>query len=115
MTGSPEEGLHAHDLASDVEPHGHDLDRGPAPQEPRAVEAPPWAPAAEAPVAPVQVSEVVPTREAPVARSQAEPSAPEPAAAEQPPAGAVNVPPPITVSERPAKPRRGWWGRLTQG
>ena len=29
--------------------------------------------------------------------------------------GAVNVPPPVTVTERPANPKRGWWHRLTQG
>jgi len=34
---------------------------------------------------------------------------PEPA-----PSGAVNVPPPVTVTERPANPKRGWWHRLTQ-
>ena len=34
--------------------------------------------------------------------------------AESPPAGAVNVPPPVTVTERPANPKRGWWHRLTQ-
>src|SRR5204862_1301232 len=28
--------------------------------------------------------------------------------------GAVNVPPPVTVTERPANPKRGWWHRLTQ-
>jgi ribonuclease E len=48
------------------------------------------------------------------------PPQPEPqrAAEEKPaeptPAGAVNVPPPVTVTERPANPKRGWWHRLTQ-
>jgi len=49
------------------------------------------------------------------AAEAAPPAPPPPAEPEQTAAGAVNVPPPITVSERPAKPRRGWWGRLTQG
>jgi ribonuclease E len=111
----PAEGLHAHDFAPEVEPHGHDLDRGLAPSEPHAEEMPPWTPAAEAPAAPVEVSEVAPRREEPAAAPQPQPEAPEPTAAEQPASGAVNVSPPITVSERPAKPRRGWWGRLTQG
>ena len=59
-------------------------------------------------------------------RPEAEPQpppAPEPrehehAAAEKPaepaPAGGANVPPPVTVTERPANPKRGWWHRLTQ-
>ena len=116
ITALPEEELHARDLASDIEPHRHDLDRELAPSEPRAEEMPPWTPAA---ATPVEVSEVAPPREEPAAALQPQPPQPRPSAvepaAEQQPAGAVNVPPPITVSERPAKPRRGWWGRLTQG
>ena len=57
----------------------------------------------------------------PQAPSEPEPSAaaePERATAAKPaepaPGGTVNVPPPVTVTERPANPKRGWWHRLTQ-
>jgi ribonuclease E len=59
-------------------------------------------------------------RHEPEAQVQAEPGTsaapqPEPAAAEKSEAGgAVNMPPPVTVTERPANPKRGWWHRLTQ-
>ena len=57
---------------------------------------------------------------------EAEPEPPQPAPEPEPqraaeekpaepaPAGAVNVPPPVTVTERPVNPKRGWWHRLTQ-
>jgi len=45
------------------------------------------------------------------AQSAAEPSASEPAPA--PPESAA-TPPSITITERPANPKRGWWHRLTQ-
>jgi ribonuclease E len=54
----------------------------------------------------------------PQPRREPEPREHERAAAEKPaepaPAGGVNVPPPVTVTERPANPKRGWWHRLTQ-
>jgi ribonuclease E len=58
---------------------------------------------------------------APIAPISQEPAAPaltpSELAAEEPKGdgGAVNVPPPITVTERPTNPKRGWWHRLTQG
>jgi hypothetical protein len=55
---------------------------------------------------------------APISRESAAPAlTPSEAAAEEPKGdgGTVNVPPPITVTERPTNPKRGWWHRLTQG
>src|SRR5262249_8264819 len=102
---------------SDAEPHQHDFHEETEPAEPfTAPEHPPEQPRVEA------VSDWTPPAEIPVAVREHEPpaaaaveTAPPAAEPEQSPAGAVNVPPPIAVSERPAKPRRGWWGRLTQG
>jgi len=55
--------------------------------------------------------------EPPRARAPERPPEPEQRAEEKPaepaPGGAVNVPPPVTVTERPANPKRGWWHRLT--
>ena len=84
-------------------------------------EARPWS---ESPAHPLD-AEASPPRSEPEPQTRSEP-APEPASASEPehaaaekpaesaPAGAVNVPPPVTVTERPANPKRGWWHRLTQ-
>jgi ribonuclease E len=79
----------------------------------------PWSESPEPAAAPERAAPR-PEPESP-ALPEAEPSrASEPvrAAEEKPaepaPAGAVNVSPPVTVTERPANPKRGWWHRLTQ-
>jgi len=50
--------------------------------------------------------------EPPPARTHA--TASEEPPAEPAPSGSTNVPPPVTITERPANPKRGWWHRLTQ-
>ncbi|HVM81642.1 MAG TPA: ribonuclease E/G [Stellaceae bacterium] len=106
VTAPGEEAPHPHEVYPEAGPSESGISPEHPPEEVRAEPALVSAPAAEAPIAEPAALETPP----------APPASPPPAAeAEQAPAGAVNVPPPITVSERPAKPRRGWWGRLTQG
>lgn len=113
MTAPGEEDFHPHDFRAETERGEPGEAPEHPPEETRAEPVPAWAPVAEAPVAEPHPAPAVPT--AAEAAPAPPPSAAPAAEAEQAPAGAVNVPQPITISERPAKPRRGWWGRLTQG
>jgi hypothetical protein len=106
VTAPGEEAPHPHEVYPEAGPSESGISPEHPPEEVRAEPALASVPAAKAPIAEPAALEIPP----------APPASPPPATeAEQAPAGAVNVPPPITVSERPAKPRRGWWGRLTQG
>ncbi|HUK11096.1 MAG TPA: Rne/Rng family ribonuclease [Stellaceae bacterium] len=87
----------------------------------------PWLPPEETPTAAAMVGESVQAEATVAAPPEPISAPPEPRKApaaergEAAPAepkgdgGAVNVPPPVTVTERPANPKRGWWHRLTQG
>ncbi|HTS90764.1 MAG TPA: ribonuclease E/G [Stellaceae bacterium] len=112
QAGHPESEFHPQDFHEEHEPEAPFTAAEHPTEAPRAHEAHAWTPAPEVPMA---VREPEPPAPAVAAAEVAPPAPPPPAEPEQTAAGAVNVPPPITVSERPAKPRRGWWGRLTQG
>ncbi len=84
-----------------------------APEARRWTESVPAVHAAE-PTAPQPEPEPIPAPEPERAAPEPIAVAPVEKPAEPAPSGAVNVPQPVTVTERPANPKRGWWHRLTQ-
>jgi ribonuclease E len=101
---------------AEAEGNEHGFEHAPEPEPWTTVREPEtWSAASERHEAP----EGVPEREAPPEPSHAVRAAPAavetPASRPEPrQSDADNAPPPVTTTERPANPKRGWWHRLTQ-